>query len=461
MKYLKTFNESSEDKDVKRKIKEKKREIEKLKIQYQDIDKSKVSAHKSVFKSKLSKLEQELKELNKTNEGFNQFGYMNHLKMNEEGDPVSGLFSIALMWLLIRNMRDSSSSYKRIETPEEKLKKKYLSTEDGDIEKSVPWYKFGKAREEFIEYEKKNRKIFLDEKNRLRKETLEFDAKTLVYEFLKNLPKIGVEDQEKINVLKARMNPKKGYIDTGKYYNLADQMSEIYMKEFMKMFSSKLQELETTRKNMFVDENSYEELLNPRIIYHMSEILPKMLIDTNFDLEKYKPVPPTPIDPDLLKKINEYERKKAEIEQSYKDERERELEEWREGERRKKMPYEEDVKKLNKLVDKYFEKESKKVTDQNKEEIDNIRKRYLSTTNTNKFMELRFRIFRIYWNDFTSKQPENILESFENINSSGVLTLLISALYYKLGIDKDLKTQDKEALAQDLLAFTKYAKTRI
>jgi hypothetical protein len=75
MKHLKTFNESSEDKDVKRKIKEKKREIEKLKIQYQDIDKSKVSAHKSVFKSKLSKLEQELKELNKTNEGFNLFGY--------------------------------------------------------------------------------------------------------------------------------------------------------------------------------------------------------------------------------------------------------------------------------------------------------------------------------------------------------------------------------------------------
>ena len=94
MKYLKTFNESSEDKDVKRKIKEKEREIEKLKNQYKDIDKSKVSAHKSFFKSKLSKLEQELKELKKTNEGFNLFGY----KFGDDFQKSpAGLYAMSLL----------------------------------------------------------------------------------------------------------------------------------------------------------------------------------------------------------------------------------------------------------------------------------------------------------------------------------------------------------------------------
>jgi hypothetical protein len=67
----------------------------------------------------------------------------------------------------------------------------------------------------------------------------------------------------------------------------------------------------------------------------MSLIFYKSTIETNFDLEKYKPVPPTPIDPDLLKKINDYEIKKAQIKQSYKDQEKRELEEWRERERKK------------------------------------------------------------------------------------------------------------------------------
>ncbi len=65
MKHLQTFNESSENKDIKKKLKEKQREIEKLKSQYQSIDKSEVSAHGSVFKVKLSKLEKELKDLEK------------------------------------------------------------------------------------------------------------------------------------------------------------------------------------------------------------------------------------------------------------------------------------------------------------------------------------------------------------------------------------------------------------
>ena len=71
------------------------------------------------------------------------------------------------------------------------------------------------------------------------------------------------------------------------------------------------------------------------ILDRMSLIFYKSTIETNFDLEKYKPVPPTPIDPDLLKKINDYEIKKAQIKQSYKDQEKRELEEWRERERKK------------------------------------------------------------------------------------------------------------------------------
>jgi hypothetical protein len=116
MKYLQTFNESSADKDVKRKIKEKKREIEKLKIQYQGIDKSKVSAHRTVFKSKLSKLEQELKELNKTNEGFKLF----------EGFDGEDVYDEIDNWL------DANSDYISASSLEYKMKD-LLDSEDIEV----------------------------------------------------------------------------------------------------------------------------------------------------------------------------------------------------------------------------------------------------------------------------------------------------------------------------------------
>jgi hypothetical protein len=224
-------------------------------------------------------------------------------------------------------------------SPEEKLTKKYLSTKDQDIEDSVPWYKFGKSKQEFIEKEKKNREIFLNEKKRFKEETLKFDAHTLVYEFFKNLPEIDVESQKKVNVLKARFNPKNGYCDDVKRWKMVAKISEIYMDKFKKMSASKIQKLETTRKDILKLEptkaTSYQQLLEGPIYDIMDIIFYKSTVETNFDLEKYKPVPPTPIDPDLLKKINDYEIKKAQIKQSYKDQEKKELEEWRERERKK------------------------------------------------------------------------------------------------------------------------------
>jgi len=236
-------------------------------------------------------------------------------------------------------------------SPEEKLTKKYLSTKDKDIEDSVPWYKFGKKRAEFIEKEKKNKEIFLNEKKRFKEETLKFDARTLVYEFFKNLPEIDVESQKKVNVLKARFNPKNGYCDDTKRWKMVAKISEIYMDKFKKMFASKIQKLETTRKDILklepTEAKSYQELLEGWIYDIMDVIFYKSTVETNFDLEKYKPVPPTPIDPDLLKKINDYEIKKAQIKQSYDNpfsnyrsaatfaEKEKELEELRERQRKK------------------------------------------------------------------------------------------------------------------------------
>jgi len=133
-----------------------------------------------------------------------------------------------------------------------------------------------------------------------------------------------------------------------------------------------------------------------------------------------------------------------------------------------KRAYKDDIEKLNKIVEDYFEKEAKMVTDKNEKEIDNLLQRSsLSKKDggvSNKFYELRYQVFIMYWKDFIEKNRSNLTTgetgNFKILNQDELYNLLISGIYYKLGIDKDLKSESMEVVAKDLEKFTKYVKDR-
>jgi hypothetical protein len=133
-----------------------------------------------------------------------------------------------------------------------------------------------------------------------------------------------------------------------------------------------------------------------------------------------------------------------------------------------KRSYKDDIEKLNKIVEDYFEKEAKMVTDKNEKEIDNLLQRSsLSKKDggvSNKFYELRYQVFIMYWKDFIEKNRSNLTTgetgNFKILNQDELYNLLISGIYYKLGIDKDLKSESMEVVAKDLEKFTKYVKDR-
>jgi len=279
---------------------------------------------------------------------------MKHIQRYSDFDKVNEDFIVpaALILLLIKIMRDntrtSDSRYKNY------LDKKHLSTAQADIE--VPWYKFGKTKQEFIEMEKEMRPKMLSERERVRKETFEFETNTVVYDFMKN-PNVSPEDQKEIDTLTMRMNQM--HINTSKKEMLIKRVVDIYMAEMRKKFPK-------------LDKEDF--YLN--VLGKMNNILRGQSDDPRspkkIDIESYKPVKPTPIEPKLLKKIEEYEAGLKEIDDEKASEKEREREEWEEKVRLSKLPKENDVIALNDFVNKYFEKESARVYSENKEEIEKM-----------------------------------------------------------------------------------------
>ena len=344
---------------------------------------------------------------------------MKHIKKYSDFDKVNEDFIVpaALIYLLIKTMRDNNKSY---ESPYKTLDRKHLSTAQADIE--VPWYKFGKKRkQEFIDLEKEMRPKVLSERERVRKETFEFETNTIVYDFMKN-PVVSPEDQKEVDTLTMRMNQM--HIQTSKKEILIERVVDIYMTELRKKFPK-------------LDKEDF--YLN--VLGKMKDILRGKSKDPRstekIDIESYKPVKPTPIEPKLLKKIEEYELGMKELDDEKAREEEIEREEAEEKARLRKLPKENDVKALNDFVNKYFEKESARVYSENKEEIEKITSRIKPGIDISKKMKLCYRILKIYWMDIKNKTDLNpVLNSLKNLSDDEARDIILGSLYYKIELNK-------------------------
>lgn len=344
---------------------------------------------------------------------------MKHIQRYSDFDKVNEDFIVpaALILLLIKTMRDNNKSY---ESPYKTLDRKHLSTTQADIE--VPWYKFGKKRkQEFIDLEKEMRPKVLSERERVRKETFEFETNTIVYDFMKN-PVVSPEDQKEVDTLTMRMNQM--HIQTSKKEMLIERVVAIYMTELRKKFTK-------------LDEEDF--YLN--VLGKMKDILRGKSKDPRstekIDIESYKPVKPTPIEPKLLKKIEEYELGMKELDDEKAREEEIEREEAEEKARLRKLPKENDVKALNDFVNKYFEKESARVYSENKEEIEKITSRIKPGIDISKKMKLCYRILKIYWMDIKNKTDLNpVLNSLKNLSDDEARDIILGSLYYKIELNK-------------------------
>jgi hypothetical protein len=344
---------------------------------------------------------------------------MKHIQRYSDFDKVNEDFIVpaALILLLIKTMRDNNKSY---ESPYKTLDRKHLSTAQADIE--VPWYKFGKKRkQEFIDLEKEMRPKVLSERERVRKETFEFETNTIVYDFMKN-PVVSPEDQKEVDTLTMRMNQM--HIQTSKKEMLIERVVAIYMTELRKKFT-KLDE-----EDFYL--NVAEKIKN---ILRGKSKDPRSF--EKIDIESYKPVKPTPIEPKLLKKIEEYELGMKELDDEKAREEEIEREEAEEKARLRKLPKENDVKALNDFVNKYFEKESARVYSENKEEIEKITSRIKPGIDISKKMKLCYRILKIYWMDIKNKTDLNpVLNSLKNLSDDEARDIILGSLYYKIELNK-------------------------
>jgi len=246
---------------------------------------------------------------------------------------------------------------------------------------------------------------------------------------------VSPEDQKEIDTLTMRMNQmhimaatsffnSQKSIDTSKKERLIKRVVEIYMVEMRKKFTK-------------LDKEDF--YLN--VFGKMKNILRGKSDDPRstekIDIESYKPVKPTPIEPKLLKKIEEYEAGLKEIDDEKASEKEREREEWKEKDRLSKLPKENDVIALNDFVNKYFEKESARVYSENKEEIEKIKSRIKPGININKKMELCYKILKIYWMDLSNKTNLGpVLRGLLNLSGQEARSIILGSLYYKIELNK-------------------------
>jgi hypothetical protein len=365
---------------------------------------------------------------------------MKHIQRYSDFDKINEDFIVpaALILLLIKIMRDNTRT--KYESPYKTLDKKHLSTAQDNIE--VPWYKFGKSKQEFIEMEKEMRPKIVSERERVRKETFEFETNTVVYDFMKN-PNVSPEDQKEIDTLNMRMNQM--HIQTSKKEMLIKRVVDIYMKELRKKFPKLAHksgvELRNTYWGPLRPNISSKEDFYLNVFDKMKNILRGKSDDPRLtdkiDIESYKPVKPTPIEPKLLKKIEEYELGMKELDDEREREEERGREEAKEKDRLSKLPKENDVKALNDFVNKYFENESARVYSENKEEIEKIKSRIKPGIGMNKKMGLCYKILKIYWVDLSNKTDlGTVLKGLDNLSSEEARSIILGSLYYKIELNK-------------------------
>jgi len=368
---------------------------------------------------------------------------MKHIDKFSEFERVNEDFVIPviLLYYLIKTMRDNNTNYEYV-SPETKLYRKHLSTDEEHID--IPWYKFrDKSKQEFLDNEKKIRPLILTERERLKKETFEFDTNTIVYDFFKNQINMSPEDKKELDNLTTRM--KGMYINRQKKEKLIEQASMIYMS-YLKNNSKDIRSGVLTKiKNILrgtSDDPRYPEKIN---------------------IESYKPVKPNPIEPEVLKRIEAYEEDLKKIDDDRIREEERELEEWREKEKLRKAPKEKDVKTLNDFVEDYIKNNLDRIYTENKEEIEKIKSRIKPGIDITKKMLLCFRILKFYLDDLKTKDLNTVFKNLKNISWHECSDLVVGSLYYKLELNKlmGIPSGSIETEAENVQRFLKMAKNNM
>lgn len=359
-------------------------------------------------------------------------------RVNEAFDP-SGLTTLILLYYLMKMNKDGHYEYV---SPETKLYRKHLSTDEEHID--IPWYKFGdKSKQEFLDNEKKIRPLILTERERLKKETFEFDINTIVYDFFKNPINMSPEDKKELDNLTTRMNGM--HINRQKKEKLIEQAALIYMN-YLKNTSKEIRSGVLTKiKNILrgtSDDPRYTEKIN---------------------IESYKPVKPTPIEPELLKRIEAYEEDLKKIDDDRIREKERELEEWREKERLRQAPKEKDVKTLNDFVEDYIKNNLDRVYAENKEEIEKTKARIKPGIDITKKMLLCFKILKFYLDDIRRKGYGTVSNNLKNLSWKECSDLLLGSLYYKLELNKlmGIPSGSIESEVENVQRFLKMAKNNM
>ena len=376
---------------------------------------------------------------------------MKHIQKYSDFDKVNeDMTGLMLTMLAIQNMNSTSTSTymdpKSYESPYKTLDRKHVSTAQDDIE--VPWYNFrDKSKQEFLDMEKSIRPKVLSERQRLAEETLEFDINTIVYDFMKN-PNLDEVAQKEIDTLNMRMGQM--HINTLKKENLISKEAKIYLNEIKKIYSKVFSEYANKKDDSDVSHWGSKEKYGDSIAWNFElnifDRIKNILRGTSadprspekIDIEIYKPVKPTPIDPKLLKRIEEYEKGLKKLDQEIDDKKTNKKNKNLEDLSEKEQLKENDVKAINDFVNKYFKKESARVLDENKEEIEKINTRLLKPgISLDKKMGLCYRILKFYWINLKKNNDlDSFFNSVENLTYPESKEITIGSLYYKLELNK-------------------------
>jgi len=401
-------------------------------------------------------------------------------KTNEEMVPAS------LIWLLVRNMKDDGDDYDYdfFElTPDQKreaearkrkdeVDRQYTSDAQEDID--VPWWRIGRLKKEFLEMEKNIRPLVASERQRLSRETFEYDVNSIVFDFW-NDKRIGEAQKKEVETLMSRIS--QAHIQTPKKEKLIDRVVAIYMPEIYKRYAAAFEKYEADTVgssagrfswiegiDSYMDDTSISDFLKKEVVKRIGDLVRGYSSDLRdkspIGIEKFKPVKPVPIDPEVLKRIEEYEAKKKEIDDDIAAQKEREAQgkrkEKEEKERKIREPRERDIKKVNDLVEAWFKSNGAKVESENAQDFAALRKR-ISASEGQKAFELSYRIFAKYWAAMEFHYKGNKIEcdgkpaELESLGGFEASQLAVGSLFCKIGLDKIVYPNVSDEKRADIL----------
>lgn len=410
---------------------------------------------------------------------------MNRIERFSEFDKANEsaiLLPAALIWLLVRTMKEDDDYYSRLKslrqdrlkslrddrTPDQKredeasarkaeVDRQYTSGAQEDID--VPWWKIGKLKKDFLEMEKNIRPLVSSEKQRLSRETFEYDVNSIVFDFW-NDKRISEAQKKEVEALMSRISQK--YIQTPKKEKLIGRVVAIYMSEISKRYADTFEKYEADTIGSsagrfswiegidhYMNDTSISYFLKKEVVKRIGDLVRGYSSDLRdkspIGIEKFKPVKPVPIDPEVLKRIEEYEAKKKEIDDDIAAQKEREAQgkrkEKEEEERKIREPKERDVKKVNDLVEAWFQSGGARVESENAQDFAALRKR-ISASEGQKAFELSYRIFVKYWAAMEFHYNGNKIEcggkpaELESLRGFEASKLAVGSLFCKIGLDK-------------------------